>query len=237
MSPATPLSSGRCFGDRPFGGPDADPARRPRRPSARGLAGVVLALLGLMLLGPPAFAHAQLVSVTPADGAQVRAPVDMVTLEFNEPVEAAGLTVLVVGPAGEVPAAGDLQALGVDVTLPVQTIELPGAYEVTWRIVSEDGHPLTGTTSFTVEAAAPTVEPTVEPTAAQATPSEPASVGETEPATPADDTTRQAPAVAAAANDSTGTTSGLPLLPLALGGGALLLAVVGVRALRHRPAS
>jgi hypothetical protein len=61
----------------------------------------------------------------------------------------------------------------------------PGKYSVAFRVVSEDGHPVTGQVTFSyTDVATPTVEPTVEPTPA----AEPESTPQTPQTSEATDT-------------------------------------------------
>jgi len=103
-----------------------------------------------------AFAHAALVGSTPADQAVLGAAPTELRLQFNEPVTLIGARVL--GPGGRVVADGGRVADGaVVVALP------PGApaggYVASYRVVSADSHPVSGSIVYSVQApgAAPAV--------------------------------------------------------------------------------
>ncbi|GAA3184062.1 copper resistance protein CopC [Blastococcus jejuensis] len=111
------------------------------------LAGLLLAGVGL---AGPAAAHATLVSTDPGEGARLETAPDAVTLEFSEGVS------LGAGYARVVTADGDRVDTGaadVDdgvLTIPLRS-DLPDAgYLVSYRVVSADSHPISGTFSFVV---------------------------------------------------------------------------------------
>ena len=137
---------------------------------------VVLAVAAAAVLvgAGAAQAHNTLVSTDPAEGATVAAAPARVTLTFNEPARSLGTEVVVTAPDGTTVSTGDAVLDGVTVSQDV-TGSLPaGAYTVTWRVTSADGHPLEGVLSFTATgattvggdpAAAVTPTPTPAPTA------------------------------------------------------------------------
>lgn len=121
-----------------------------------GRAAAPLALLLLvagLLLGTaaPAQAHATLVASDPAEGAVLAAAPERVTFTFTEAVAAVPDGVQVFD------AAGDRVAADASVTGAVLTVALPepvddGTLVVVWRIVSADGHPVSGSLRFSVGA-------------------------------------------------------------------------------------
>lgn len=123
-----------------------------RRLLAAVLAG--LAAFGVLILAAqPAAAHATLVETVPADGTTVEAPPERITLRFNEPVTTPQGGIRVFDSAGERVDAGDPArvegepaALAVSLDGEVD----PGDYVVTWRAISEDGHPIRGAFLFSV---------------------------------------------------------------------------------------
>ncbi|MBX6358415.1 MAG: copper resistance protein CopC, partial [Micromonosporaceae bacterium] len=107
---------------------------------------------GVAMLGAPApaAAHTVLLGTTPAEGSVVTTVTTEVTLTFSEPVRAQFTTVAVTGPGGRAYGNGDLSVRDNVVHQPVHPMG-SGAYEVAWRVVSLDGHPVSGTFSFTVQ--------------------------------------------------------------------------------------
>jgi copper resistance protein C len=116
------------------------------------LTGALLAAIWIVLLPLPARAHAALVSSNPTDGAVVAtAPVE-VTLTFDETVMAPAY-VVVKAPDGSDVADGSATIDGATVTQAVRLVPQQGAYSASYRVVSDDGHPVQGTIKFSVDPA------------------------------------------------------------------------------------
>lgn len=109
-------------------------------------AAVVAVTVGVGLAGP-ASAHDVLVASDPADGAALaKAPTSM-TFTFDQPVQNFDPVVSLVGPDGRQYATGTPAISGNTVTGTVGTGPA-GAYTAAYRIVSADGHPVTGEVHF-----------------------------------------------------------------------------------------
>ena len=125
----------------------------------------------VVLLAPAASAHDELVSTSPQDGSSVTAPVQ-VALRFTQDLLAIGNRLRIEGPG---PATNlSARATGPTLTASLDPDLPAGAYRVTWRAVSADGHPLSGAFGFTLTQ--PTTarpEPTADETATAAVPSVP----------------------------------------------------------------
>lgn len=135
------------------------------------LAALVLTTLGVLASAGPAAAHDELIGSDPADGATVEAMPAQITLTFSGPVLAdlGGNEVQVTDAAGAALDAGD-PVVQDNVVTQALTASASGVVTVAWRVVSEDGHPVSGGFAFTVAAApSPTPTPTT-PTATPATP-------------------------------------------------------------------
>jgi methionine-rich copper-binding protein CopC len=171
--------------------PDHPGRRRTTR--LRGLAlAAAASVAALPLLSTPAAAHNYLVSASPAENASLQEAPAAVELEFNEVVRRTGSGVVVTGPDGQRWDTADAQIIGGTVTQALKPLGPAGDYEVAYRIVSADGHPVTGRLTFTLTqegagGAAP------EPTAAPPTTGAPESgsavtpvPADTEPATELD---------------------------------------------------
>jgi methionine-rich copper-binding protein CopC len=100
----------------------------------------------------PASAHNTLVSTTPGDGASVARTPAAVVLTFNEPAIALGTEIVVNGPAGAV-QQGTPRLVDNTVSQDLQPGAPAGTYRVAWRVTSADGHPVSGTYTFTSRAA------------------------------------------------------------------------------------
>ena len=120
----------------------------------------------------PAQAHTELKSSTPKDGATVtKAPAE-VTLVFTESINRQFVTVVVTGPGGRKAAEGKPSTKGPVVTQPL-TADLPnGRYAVAFRVVSSDGHPVSGELHFTLNAPAVAATTPGESPAASPSPTE-----------------------------------------------------------------
>jgi copper transport protein len=114
------------------------------------LAALTVAIV--LALASPAFAHATLLTTTPAPGTTYDTSPPAVDLRFNEPVEVAigdirvfdGKAQRVVTGAPKHPGGDGNQ---VSVSLP--QLE-DGTYVVTWRVISADTHPVEGAFTFQV---------------------------------------------------------------------------------------
>lgn len=128
---------------------------------------LLLALISLLAAGAAmsgrAHAHAALTAASPADGAVLTAAPSELSLSFSEPVSP--LVLKLIGPDGIARPLGR-------VTLKDKTlaIEPPaglgrGTHVLSWRVVSEDGHPVGGSVLFSIGApsAAPAAAAQGEP--------------------------------------------------------------------------
>ncbi|MFC7342496.1 copper resistance CopC family protein [Saccharopolyspora griseoalba] len=109
-----------------------------------------LALAALLGSASPALAHNVLVGSDPADGAQLQTGPQEVRLSFDQPVKQGDQynTVTVVGPKGEHWTSGPARVEGSSVTVPVRELGPAGDYAVGYRVLSNDGHPVSGKVGF-----------------------------------------------------------------------------------------
>lgn len=148
-----------------------------------------------------ASAHASLVSSSPEDGAVLDAPPTELVFTFSEPLLPDFVRFIATAPDGQ---TGDLIIAGVDG--PAATITWPagaaaGDWSVSYRVVSQDGHPIEGGITFSYAAPAPTASPTTaSPTTAAPSP-EPTAEPTTASPTP---TPTVSPTVSPAADTGTG---------------------------------
>lgn len=126
---------------------------------------VVGAVAILVVAATPASAHNALLSTTPtADQTVSRTPAQVV-LRFNEPAIALGTQLVVTGPNGQA-QQGSAELVDNTVAQPLQPGSPAGAYTVVWRVTSIDGHPISGTFTFTADAAGAGEAPASTPTPA-----------------------------------------------------------------------
>ncbi|MCR2809128.1 MULTISPECIES: copper resistance CopC family protein [unclassified Microbacterium] len=190
------------------------PTTTSPRSLVRSLAATATALLlatAGVLVASPAHAHDELISTDPPAGAALETLPPQLTLTFSgELASDPGATELqVTDAAGTTLADGDPVVEGTLVTQPL-TGTASGPVTVLWKVVSSDGHPISGEFAFSVTPApAPSPTPTSSPSAT-GTPSE----------TPSQEATATPTAAPVPAD------SGNPALPWVIGG-LLLVALVG----------
>jgi len=186
--------------------------------AARVVAVTLLCAVTLLFGAAPAFAHTRLQSSDPADGTSLGAGPQRVSLTFNEPMQTGFATLTVIGPDGRPYQSGEVAANGGTVSIGVAPLGPAGRYEIGYRVVSEDGHPVTGSVAFTLTAPGPAAASTAAaPSSALAAPVS---------GTPAP--TSAAPAPVAA---STSEGGDMPVWPWIVGG-VVLIGVGAAAALR-----
>ncbi|MGI5442942.1 copper resistance CopC family protein [Streptomyces shenzhenensis] len=186
--------------------------RRAARSAARVLV-VPAALAALTVAAPQAAAHTELDTAGPAADAALASLPPRITLTFSDPMDGKCAKVAVTGPDGTSAADGSPEVDGRTVTLGLKSGAAAGRYTVGYRVVSADGHPVSGSYAFTLQKAVGSSSPPAEePVAGTASP------------TP----------VADRANDGSGGPGG----PALAGGAALVAAGVAasVFAVRRRKA-
>lgn len=141
----------------------------------RTVAVILLAGLALLLGAAPALAHTRLQSSDPTDGASLDTAPEHISLTFNEEMTPGFSTVTIVGPDGAHYETGDVGAEGGTVSTAVLPLGPAGQYKIGYRVVSADGHPVTGEISFTLTTPGPgTSAPAPAPAAAPAAAPSPA---------------------------------------------------------------
>ncbi|HJR38193.1 MAG TPA: copper resistance CopC family protein, partial [Nocardioidaceae bacterium] len=99
--------------------------------------------VGLMVAVPvAASAHTDLAGSAPAEDTVVDRAVTSVRLTFASALNPDLVNAVVAGDEGN-RAVGDPTVRGRVLTVPVQPLDRAGRYEVSYRVVSSDGHPVT----------------------------------------------------------------------------------------------
>jgi methionine-rich copper-binding protein CopC len=120
------------------------------RPSVRLAAAVAGAsLLGAVATAAPAQAHTTLTWSDPGKGKTVTASPAQLRLTFADPVRFPG--VVLTDAKGGHHESGKPSAVDNHVVEQVAGVLPPGVYTVGWRVVAEDGHPVTGKFTFTLK--------------------------------------------------------------------------------------
>ncbi|MDT8910375.1 copper resistance protein CopC [Amycolatopsis sp. PS_44_ISF1] len=115
-----------------------------------------LAVTGAALLGTatPALAHNVLINSDPVTGASVATGPAKVTLTFDQYVQNADVNqIAVTGPNGGQWAEGPVTVANNVITAPLRPLGPAGRYTVGYRILSADGHPVSGEIPFTLTTA------------------------------------------------------------------------------------
>lgn len=112
-------------------------------------------------------AHAELLEVTPADGQVVAEAPAQVEVRFSEPVSLTGGSARVLDDEAVV-VSGEASTSGATIVIPLGADLHDGTYTVTWQVISEDSHPISGATVFHVGAPSAGGGAVVEPTGPQA---------------------------------------------------------------------
>ncbi|MEV5451824.1 copper resistance CopC family protein [Streptomyces sp. NPDC052535] len=155
------------------------------------------------MTAPQAAAHTDLESSSPGADATLAGLPPRVTLTFSDPMTEKYAKVAVTTADGTSAAQGEPQVSGQQVTLALNSTAPSGRYTVGYRVVSADGHPVSGSYTFTVKDRTAGASPPVQ--------------------VPAPAPASESPK-AAAANESDGGGSGATVL-LVGGTGALVVAV------------
>ena len=156
------------------------------------VATLLLAVAGTLSVPSPAQAHDSLISTVPAPDDELAEPPASLTLTFSAGVLSLGdaAVVIVTAPDGTAISDGSPVIDGETVVQAVDATVDAGTYLVQWRVVSSDGHPISGEFSYTTStsaAAAPTATPspsastTPEPVPQTSTSTAPASAAHETP--------------------------------------------------------
>lgn len=117
---------------------------------------VIRAAIGLLVPGAlvlgmpgPASAHVALLTSTPGDGARLEEFPSQVVLEFSQAI-APPAYAIVTGPGGTDLRVGDLAVDGPRLVVPTRPAREAGSYTIAYRVVSDDGHPISGQLTATI---------------------------------------------------------------------------------------
>lgn len=172
----------------------------------------LLVALAVVILGPApaALAHTELILSTPEDGAVLETVPEEIVLTFSEDLIPDTVVVSVEDSTGMAIRLLTLQIDGSDVTAPWPAGLTGTEYAINYRVVSQDGHPVSGSLAFTV-----TSPPSAAPGPSAPPIGSPAATAPTAPAPPvaaASDSTSKAPLIAIAAGLGVGIAVGFGYL-------------------------
>ena len=133
---------------------DGHPSRRSYRPVLVAVAAILVALA----LVPAAGAHARLITTEPANDAVLEQSPRFVLLRFDEPVETAFGAIRVYDSRARRVDAGKVERPSEkEARIKLERRLARGTYTATWRVVSADGHPVSG--AFVFHVGAPSANP------------------------------------------------------------------------------
>jgi copper transport protein len=128
---------------------DGHPSRRACRPVLVAVAAILVAFA----LVPAAGAHARLITTEPANDTVLEQSPRFVLLRFDEPVETAFGAIRVYDSRAQRVDAGKVERpSGKEARVQLERRLARGTYTATWRVVSADGHPVSGAFVFHVGA-------------------------------------------------------------------------------------
>jgi methionine-rich copper-binding protein CopC len=115
----------------------------------------ILALVtSVTLTALPASSHEQLVDQEPKSGQVLEAGIAEVRLSFSDDLisldNSAGSEIVILDE-NQNPVNNGCAAIDARTAIARADIDTPGTYQVGWRVVSGDGHPISGSFSFVVE--------------------------------------------------------------------------------------
>lgn len=126
----------------------------PSRTFTRTTIATLVAVLALLGAAPQALAHNTLTGSDPKEGTKVDVAPDTVTLMFDQEVQSGDVNQIVVnGPDGGQWARGQVEVDGTEVSRSLGELGPAGEYTIGYRILSADGHPVTGEIPFTLTTA------------------------------------------------------------------------------------
>ena len=115
-------------------------------------------LIPILFTAAPASAHAHLVNSLPRAGAVLAAGPSEVVLTFDQPIQAfpGANGMVVTGPQGSHWACGRARINGNTLTASMGEVGPPGRYQVHYRVLGADGHPITGSVPINIQRSAST---------------------------------------------------------------------------------
>lgn len=113
-------------------------------------AGMAVAVLAVLSAAVPASAHDELLASSPKPGEALPVAPSSVTLEFSSDVLTMGAVIVIADAEGTDWVASEPVLDGTRVTAEVQAGMPAAGYELRWRVVSSDGHPIAGIVPFTI---------------------------------------------------------------------------------------
>lgn len=110
----------------------------------------LVAMLAGMLGAGTASAHSVVIDSTPANESQIASGPERVSVTFNEALQESFASLTVVGPDGNLWTKSTPAVEGSTVSADLGELGPAGVYTIAYRVTSADGHPVSGTLTFTL---------------------------------------------------------------------------------------
>ena len=152
-------------------------SRTPTRTTGVVLAAVLLAVAAAVGVAAPAQAHDQIISTSPSEDGHVDTAPAEVSMVYTDSLIEVGAVVLVMDNDEKDWADGPVALDGPNATQAIKAGMPDGIYQVRWRVVSSDGHPISGVYDFAVGTATLTTDTTPKTGSEAAATADPAAAG------------------------------------------------------------
>ena len=152
-------------------------SRTPTRTAGAVLAAVLLAVAAAVGVASPAQAHDQIISTSPSEDGHVDTAPAEVSMVYTDSLIEVGAVVLVMDDDEKDWADGPVALDGPNATQAIKAGMPDGVYQVRWRVVSSDGHPISGVYDFAVGTATLTADTGTETASNTQATADPAAAG------------------------------------------------------------
>ncbi|MFI2855836.1 copper resistance protein CopC [Paenibacillus sp. JSM ZJ436] len=121
---------------------------------SKSIKAAALLFIMLLILSHPTdvWAHSKLTASEPAAGSDVNDVVSELDLTFNENIDPKLSSLTITNAEGQSSALSAVTVTGQEMKAVLENALPSGTYEVQWKIISADGHPIQDKYSFTVTA-------------------------------------------------------------------------------------
>ncbi|MBD8540561.1 copper resistance CopC family protein [Frigoribacterium sp. CFBP 8751] len=133
-------------------------SRTPTRTAGAVFAAVLLAIAAAVGVAAPAQAHDQIISTSPSEDGHVDTAPAEVSMVYTDSLIEVGAVVLVMDDTEKDWADGPVALDGPNAVQAIKAGMPDGIYQVRWRVVSSDGHPISGVYDFAVGTATLTAD-------------------------------------------------------------------------------
>jgi len=152
-------------------------SRTPTRTAGAVFAAVLLAVAAAVGVASPAQAHDQIISTSPSEDGHVDTAPAEVSMVYTDSLIEVGAVVLVMDDDEKDWADGPVALDGPNATQAIKAGMPDGVYQVRWRVVSSDGHPISGVYDFAVGTATLTADTGTETASNTQATADPAAAG------------------------------------------------------------